>query len=250
MSKIVKHIFLDTQDKRAGTTNYTPEWSLDTGKAIHGHYSIGLKSCVIPNLVYPVNDTNNTVIFSEGGAGDITSTLTNQSYTGTQLATELQSVLNADGGLAYTVSYDNQTGKLTFTVSSSTVQFKTSDTAMTSSYILGFNTATDTADSATVVSTYPIRLDGSRYLDIEMNTSTHSISSKNSSSPFVRVPLTAGFGSIVVYENDSVSDNLMVMDASQMNNLRLRIRDDTGSDFVLPANAYCSFTLNLYSSAS
>ena len=245
--KTVKHLFLDTQDKNSGTTNYTPTWRLDTGKSFSGHYSIGLKSCIIPNLVYPINSTNNTLVFAEGGGSNIVSTLTSQNYTGSQLATELQLVLNTDGSLVYTVVYDAQTGKLTISVSSSTVQFKTSNASFTSAYVLGFSTSADTADAASITSDYAIRLDGSMYIDIEMNCSTRSLSSKNTSSPFVRIPLTSSFGSIVSYENNDIADNLMTIDATQMNNLQLRLRDDSGVNWVLPDNAYCSFVFNLYS---
>lgn len=245
--KTVKHLLLDTRDKNSNSTNYEPEWTLDIGKSLNGHYTIGFDGCVIPNLVYPVNSSNNTFVFAEGGGSNITSTLTAQNYTGTQLASELQTVMNNDGGLVYTVSYDSQTGKLTISPSSSTVQFKTTNTSFTAGFVLGFDTSSDTADASSITSDYPVRLDGSMYIDIELfGASTMSISSKNTSTPFVRIPLTSSFGSIITYDNQDISENLMSIDANNLSNLRLRIRSDTGSNWLLPDNAYCSFVFNLY----
>lgn len=243
----VKHLFLDTQDKNTGTTNYLPEFSLDVGKNLQGHFKIGLKSCVIPNLVYPITSQNNTFVFAEGGGANIVSTLTVQNYTGSELATELQTVLNADGALTYVVAYDSQTGKLTVAPTSSTVQFKTTHASFTAGFVLGFDTTSDTVDASSITTSYPVRLDGSMYVDIEMaGASTKSITSKNTSSPFVRIPLTSSFGSIISYENTDISDNLLPIDASSLSNLRLRLRDDTGANWVLPNTAYCSFVFNLY----
>lgn len=244
----VKRVLLDTRDKQTGSTTNEPVFSLDVQSQLNGPYGFALKSAVIPNLVYPVNSSNNTFVFAEGGGSNITSTLTAQNYTGTQLASELQTVLNADGGLVYTVSYDSQTGKLTIAPSSSTVQFKTTNTAFTASFVLGFDDTTDTADASSITSDYPVRLDGSMYIDIELSgMSPNTVTSKNTSTPLCRIPLAGSFGAIITYENDSVKDEMIHIDSTALSHLRMRIRDDMGSTWTLPDNAYCSFTFNLYS---
>lgn len=245
--KVVKHIFLDSRYKNAGTTNYMPSWNLPTGQNQSGHQLISLQSCIIPNLVFPVTSLNNTIIFAEGGGGNLTATLTPQDYTGTTLASTLQSVLNTVGALTYTVTFDILTTYLTIAVSSSTLQFKTSDSAFTAGFVLGFDEKNDSADSGSISSDFPIRLDGSMYIDIELtNANTHSMSVNNSSTPFIRIPLTSSFGSIVNYEASEASDNVMTIDTTGMNNLDLRIRDDQGRNWLLPDNAYCSFVFNMY----
>lgn len=247
-SRVVKHIFLDTRYKNTGTTNYMPSWRLPTGQSLNGNLLISLNSCIIPNLVFPITSQNNTIVFAEGGGGNITATLTSQDYTGTTLASTLQSVLNTAGLLTYTVTFDPLTTYLTIAVSTSTVQFKTSNTAFTAGFVLGFDETTDTADSASITSDYPVRLDGSMYIDIEVtNANTHSLSVNNSSTPFIRIPLTSSFGSIVNYDASDIADNVMTIDSTGMNNLDLRIRDDQGRNWMLPDNAYCSFVFNLYS---
>lgn len=76
--------------------------------------NLDLESCYIPNVMYNVNSNNNTLIFTEA-AGDLTCTLTNGSYTITQLRTELKTQLDAAGLETYTITYSNITNFLTIT---------------------------------------------------------------------------------------------------------------------------------------
>ena len=238
-------LLLDSRDKQNGSTNAEPSFRLDSERITNRSFRISLQSCTIPNLEFPIGTYNNTVIFAEGGGSNLSATITPGLYTGSEFATELKTILDAAGALTYTVTYSSITGRITIAPTTSTVQLKTTNAAFTAAYVMGFNDKTDTADAASITGDYVVRLDGSRFIDIEISGIGQTVSSKNTSQPIARVPITAPFGSIVYYEMSESSQSQFVADSQLLSNLQFRLRNEYGRTLELEDTAYCNFTLLL-----
>ena len=91
-----------------------------------------------------IDESNCKFDFDEG-AGELTATLDTNTYTPTEIATELEQKLNLAGTFDYVVSFDRDTRKLTITSSSSVdFLFNSGTNAVEAAYgILGFDTTSD-----------------------------------------------------------------------------------------------------------
>jgi hypothetical protein len=106
--------------------------------------------------------------FDEGGA-ELTATLTAGSYTGTSLATEVKTQLDAAGG-TYTVDYSETTGK--FTIARGAGNFTLRWLAGAHAYlatgtIIGFNVTADDTGAATYTSDYRRIHYPAEYIDLD-----------------------------------------------------------------------------------
>lgn len=206
-------------------------------------YALAVQSVSIPNMVYPINSKNNKIYWKEDGGATITSTLTENNYSGTQVATELQTQLNADTGIArvYAVSYDTQSKKLTIDtgILPNTIQFVSGDN---DAYIeLGFEG--DSSALNQYEGAYPVYLAGSQYIDIQADITTNNYSSNGKTNILERIPLNFNFGSIITYQN--TTDDYIDLNEDSINTLEVRILNDKGNLWELPANAQVSLVCKL-----
>ena len=105
------------------------------------------------NSNFVISASNNTILFNDGT--DKTATITAGTYTGSELATAVQTALNtAYGSSAFTVSYDSAATKFSITNGTgSSVNFLWGNSSTTTEQILGFDPVTDTvADSSSATS--------------------------------------------------------------------------------------------------
>ena len=105
------------------------------------------------NSNFVISASNNTILFNDGT--DKTATITAGTYTGSELATAVQTALNtAYGSSAFTVSYDSAATKFSITNGTgSSVNFLWGNSSTTTEQILGFDPVTDTvADSGSATS--------------------------------------------------------------------------------------------------
>jgi len=234
----MKTIILDTKDSYTNEpynaswnlTNYTPGSSKDS--------TIALQSVILPNLVYPVNSNNNTVLFSEDGAGSFTATLTEGTYSSSEIISELKTKMDAVGSNAYTVTYNSNTFKITIATSGTSVQLLEDSTAQK---VLGFP-STGSADASSITSSYPIRLDGSQYVDIITSLPSSNIVSDNRP-VFTRIPLAVAYGELLFYM-PPVKQSLPLKHDSVIT-LDMRLTDDEGNSFELPINANIQYTFQI-----
>lgn len=238
-------VFLDTRHSQEPDTPSDTQFELNFAAANDlTNYVLSMESVSFPNAVYPINSNNNKIYWKEDGGGTITSTLTENNYTGSEMATELQTQLNADTGLArtYTVAYDSQSKKLTITVDSGipdTIQFVNGDNNAYDE--LGYNAPTSAATVLTA--DYPVRLDGTQYVDVVSTIGNLNYSSNGRTNILARVPVLSSFGSVIFYENDS--DDLLDLVQYDMANIEVRLLDDKGNLWNLPANSNVSYVLKL-----
>jgi len=114
----------------------------------------GVTAAVVKeNSNFVISATNNTIIFNN--VTDKTATITAGTYTGSELATAIQTALNyADSSSAFTVSYDSAATKFSITnATGSSVNFLWGNSSTTAEQILGFDPVTDTvANSSSATS--------------------------------------------------------------------------------------------------
>jgi len=114
----------------------------------------GVTAAVVKeNSNFVISASNNTILFNDGT--DKTATITAGTYTGSELATAVQTALNtAYGSSAFTVSYDSAATKFSITNGTgSSVNFLWGNSSTTAEQILGFDPVTDTvADSSSATS--------------------------------------------------------------------------------------------------
>src|SRR3990172_787318 len=114
----------------------------------------GVTAAVVKeNSNFVISASNNTILFNDGT--DKTATITAGTYTGSELATAVQTALNtAYGSSAFTVSYDSAATKFSITNGTgSSVNFLWWNSSTTAEQILGFDPVTDTgANSSSATS--------------------------------------------------------------------------------------------------
>ena len=102
---------------------------------------------------YIMTSTNRKIDFDEGGA-EISITLTNGTYNGQTLCTEIKTRMNAAGGQAYTVTYDEVTAKFTISAPGNfTLRWLTgTNTLVNAALALGFTRAANSTGDKTYTS--------------------------------------------------------------------------------------------------
>ena len=239
MSKL---LFLDTRDSNNPDTPSSTNWeiNLPSMNNVRG-FNIALQNIEIPNTVYPINSKNNKIYFAENGGETLTAALTENSYTGSTFATEIQTQLNAAGTLVYTVTWDNDAKKLTISVPLPDV-FEFISGGQNAYEEMGFDDSLFTQGSS-FTSDAPINISGSQYIDVITNFSTGNHSVGTTSNVLVRVPLNVSFGNIIYYE-PSTDDPLFVTE-SNLDEVFITMRDSKGNGWDLPFNANVSLTLKI-----
>ena len=102
----------------------------------------GVTAAVVKeNSKFVISSSNNTIIFNDGT--NKTATITAGTYTGSELATAIQTALNTAGS-GFTVSHDSAATKFSITNSVSSISYLWGNSSTTAEQILGFDPVTDT----------------------------------------------------------------------------------------------------------
>lgn len=236
------YIFLNTDDSLNPNTPYDSSFNLNSKINDLSSTKMALSTVQFSNTVYPINSFYNTFVCQENNAlGTMTLTLAPNNYTGTQIASYLQTVMNAGTTQAtvYTVSYNSQSKFLTF---SGTNNFKILATS-TCLRELGISSRGMSSPQITFICDYPVELSGSRYIDVISNLSSKSVSSNNYTNILVRIPLAVSFGEVVIYQSSAESS--FTVFNQDLCAIDLRLIDDRNNQFILPANSPISYTFRM-----
>lgn len=233
-------VFLDTRHSLDPTIPSDCQFELNFQAANDlTNYTMSMESVSFPNAVYPINKHNNKIYFRENGGPILTATLVYNNYTGAEFATQLSFQMTASGTSSYTIIYDSQSKKLTIDSGADNTQLV--DGSNNTYDEMGYNVDTDI--STILIADYPIRLDGSQYIDVVSTIGNLNYSSNGRTNILARIPILSGFGSIVYYENDS--DDLLELVQYDMVNVEIRLLDDKGNLWDLPANSNISYVFKL-----
>jgi len=238
------YLFLNSRDSLSPSTPHNSEFFLGMRFNEKSSVKLALEQCSFVSAVYPINRFYNTLVVEENGAASTTTfTLTPNTYNGVEVAAHLQTIMNAgtQESTTYTVSYDMQSKKLTFT---GTNDFRVLAEGSTCLHILGFDEA-DGMRTAETTYTAPhvVRLDGTPYVDVISSLSTRNVSSNSYTNVVARVYITASFGYVNSY--DSSREALLDFFNNELSSLSLRLIDARGNPYELPSTCEVAYTLKL-----
>lgn len=160
----------------------------------------------IPNSWYNVTSANYTIAWVDTTANNRSTTITARFYTASQLATAIQTAMNAIGATGtYTCSYDANTGKFTIAEVAGPTNFQLSfATAGCINNLIGFNSV-NKSGAATYTSDNVANVTGPSAIYISSaNLSrgfVQSIFRKNQSSVVMKIPVDVQAQSTIVYAN-------------------------------------------------
>lgn len=161
---------------------------------------ISLISFQMPNSMYIINSTNNKLVLTFDGYGDITLTSPDSNYTADQLADwvtdEMSAYLGDVGTVVCTFSYNT----LKFTISSTTTNFYiSSDTTIY--YEMGFTDDMDGASASTITSSDTLDLSGPYNIYVKMNNLNigNLVSNNTISNCIAQIPIDSIQGDIIFY---------------------------------------------------
>jgi hypothetical protein len=198
------------------------------------NFIVSVDEFCITNTYYPINDNYNKIVFNEGAA-DLTATLTNGGYSGSEIAFELQTQLNAVGGDTYSVTYSNITKKITIS-SSGTFKILSSGSANDK---LGFQSY------STLVASYtgdnPVNLLNSLYVDVISSMGNYNSSSSSRNNILCRIHLNQPFGSIVSFNN--FTNDYLISNDESIDNIEFRLIDDNNNPYIMAPNSNWSLIL-------
>lgn len=210
---------------------YDPDLSR---KAMNG-YTFWLETAQFVNLVYPINQYNNVLSFVTSGT-TYSVTLPQNNYTGTSIATELATLLNALSIGTWTVTFDTVLQVLTFATTGSPFIFlDLTSNANYNALHIALGIYIDGLSYTTYICPDPVYLLGTKAVDLVSNLETGVYSSTGVSNWLGRISISSGFGQIVYFYN--YQSNGVVIRQQEITKIQIQLRDDYGNLFVLPRNA-------------
>ena len=180
------YLEISSADRLSGTSG---DYRVSLQQSVKNAQSIRLDHCSFPYSWY----NSGTVLVDEGGANQFTITLAAQNYTSANLASWLQTYMNANSvaGITYTVTYDSTQAKLTI---SGTGAFDLQFSGGTGDIfnVMGFSPA-DTGSAVSHTSNQVVILSNPQiYLEIQ-NFPTNITATNSSGVNFV-LPVRTNFG--------------------------------------------------------
>ena len=219
----MKNILIKSKDRRAGSSS---NFTYQSKCGLDGDFL--LKSMLIPNSIYNVETSNNVFTLFENSLNK-TVTLSEGSYTGGTLATELELKLDtASGGYnTYTVSFLEPQGKLQLTAGTNfQLLFPDTNTARTYGFdvpVTGFGLSLTSSQVVDLASPASIGIEiRETNIDNYENPSTMATAS-------LYVPIDSGFG---FYKSLDVSDFPQVVKFNKIRNLSIRVVDTTTNETI------------------
>lgn len=234
------HLFLDTRDRVSGTST-SASFNLSNSNLTGGIYGLSLESVIIPNLEYNINETNNKIYFIENGGPTITTTIPVANYTATELGSEIQLKMREVGSLSYDVAYLTKNGKYEI-IAPLPNSFRFVEGTNSINSVIGI--LPSLVELAAIESTFPVRLDGTEYVDLEISglNQNYNISSRDDPYIVARIPILEQFGGVIYYLNPD-NHNFILVNNDLFYRFKMRLIKPDGSNYTLPENANISYVL-------
>jgi hypothetical protein len=188
-----------------------------------GRRFLKLKYLQCYNTIYNVDATNNALNFNENSANKSITPLTPSGYTGTTLATALQTALNtaSSGYNTYVVTYSASTGLFTISAGNPfTLLFSSGTNSSTSLWkVMGWTTSNglspvNSATASSVTSPYMANLTNplSMYLNLSKVNSIIR-TSDTPSIPFTyNIPIKVPYGQLIELKEDQLEQKALISD--------------------------------------
>lgn len=234
---------LDTRYSQSPSTPYDTEWIIarDNFITLKGFY-FSIRAVEFPNAVYNVNEFYDTLIIQENGSGFIVLTLEHKNYDADQLITEIQQqLLNEGATLTYTITFDEQTQKFTFSVPlPNYFQFFDNEQGILS--LIGFDES-NLKVGASQVSDYQIRLGGTQHIYIVSNIVNENYSVNGVSKLLAVIPVTVPFGEITYWQASTIRE--FFVPAHGVDELSIKVYDENRNLWKLDKSQFLRLELYL-----
>jgi hypothetical protein len=181
----------------------------------------------IPNTVYNVNSSNNTLVFNRSST-DYTVTLTPSIYNLSTLCSALQTAMNTLDSNTYTVTASDSTLKVTIAGSG---VFNIKWASSTMNILLGFGTTNSSnATSHVASSVYNVKRDNFLYLNIDQLYSGMVMTSTSSTAYLFYVPFDENSGQYCIsYESGTFDQHVALTTEKQLLTFTVSLYDSTGA---------------------
>lgn len=214
---------------RSATSTSSSDFNIRLSRNIKDVEKVIIKSVEIPISYYPVNNNTNSITFRGGSPSSYTATLTNKNYTGDDLATEMQTKMNALLA-GFVITYDEDTLKFTFTNSTNNFEIQVSPT--TCGRIIGLGT-----ENAGVASSYVseniVNLSGTSHILLKSNFLSRgaelSLNDGSNDGYIFRVVVNEGFGSVLHYRVEAVNEHSFQYSKMLLDTLDFKLYDEEGN---------------------
>lgn len=232
-------LLINSKDRIQGDSN---QFSITLPAPYNNVRAIELLSAYIPNTVYNINSSNNTIIFNEGGS-NLTATLTVGAYSIYDLITELETQLDAAGANTYTVTYNVKTFRLTIT---STANYTIINSPLL--YTIGFEPKLVAGLSFTA--NYAVRLQIPKSYMIQIQELSNDFARSTASNVYANFIITSQINtSDIDYHFQKTHYNVFEnSNLKTLTRLSISLFDDTGALLDLNGSDW-SFQLKFYYSA-
>lgn len=254
----INSVFIQSKDRASTDNIYDFNVRL---RNVHGVRRIKFKQLAMHNSMLPFgNIARNNTIYWLVGATDYSATVnTPNSWTGTDLATVLQTALNSTGGGGYTVTYSSVTMKFTIANAAAfSLRFSQADASDALYNVYGFAKGVDVGPSTSITSTNMAKCQGfsafylaSRALTRSkafysgmtastQGTATNLINSMQN--VFMMIPVDVGLGELIKIVECDLTISQFNSD-QVLENIDIQVVDEYGQPITLEAE--WNFTIDL-----
>ena len=233
---LTRHVInVDSRDRENYSTTTPSDFTVKF-EPLTNVVSINLLQAQIPNTEYVINARNNIIDFADSVAGTVVATMTQGSYTATELADEINIQMNtavgAGFGVEYQVAYITYTQKFRITnVAANTFQLlwlSGTNTNTSMWYEFGESTQTDTAAGlSTYDSSATVRLSGDDYINMILKGGHDFTAQQNTAMTqgvFAKIILAAPSRSIIFQDQQGSNPLIMNPPLTALRKLRVSFR--------------------------
>lgn len=254
--KVKRTLLVDSRDR---TPLQTPaNYSVTLPKTYENIYSVTLRSAEIPKTWYEFSAAaGNTSMVVTVSATPTTITIPDGNYTGSTLASALQTALVAAySGGSFTVTYSDVTGKITITKASGNFTLSFADQVQSQSvcgstvvvpptsrwwglgYFLGFNKIDYTSSGSVLTSAFAVQTTAFSYLLMELDfinkadeTAIDGKMSGRVDGAFAKIPIVPSSSGSTIFFREwccPLNKSVMYPPLSQLRNLNIKFRFHDG----------------------
>ena len=213
---------------RSATSTSSSDFNIRLSRNIKDVEKVIIKSVEIPISYYPVNDNTNVITFTDNVPNTYVATLTNKNYTGDDLATEMQTKMNALLA-GFVITYDEDTLKFTFT--NSTNDFEITLTGTSAYRIIGLES--DTTIAGAYTSENIVNLSGTNHIFLKSDFLSRgaelSLNDGSNDGYIFRVVVNEGFGSVLHYRVEAVNEHSFHYSKMLLDTLDFKLYDEEGN---------------------
>jgi hypothetical protein len=242
-------LVIDSRDRENASVDNPSSYTYKSITDLNNVESINLVYANIPFRRYLIHSYNKYMYYSvDVGVTGANFSLTEGNYTETELAALLTSGFTSNGS-SVTVSYDDNTDKLTFTSTDALIlYFDVSSTGVPTNAlyrVLGFDRKNYSISGTTIVAPYRVNLSDDKYIILTIDNATAKVSNHSEIGKAFALIYKNSTGDVNKYIGDNFLQKVFTPPINNLNQWRIRFSDYDGNlyDFQ-QCNHQLEFSVN------